>query len=271
MTLRKFSQRKPVFCYFLLTFFLSWGAAFALVAGKIFYHHPLSQMDGLLMFPLMILGPFVSSLVLNASTGGRQAIRKLFAGMNPRRIPGAWLTVLLIPPLTIFLVLLALSKIVSPEYSPGHFWMGFTFGILAGILEEIGWMGFAYPNMVRRLKALPAGILLGILWSLWHLPVINFLGSASPHGQYWMTYFLSFAAVMTAMRVIIAWIYQNTKSLLLCQLMHICSTGFLVAFSPSPIAAAQEPIWYFVYAAVLWILVAFLASRYGTNLDQKSV
>jgi len=257
--------------YFLMTFLISWGAAFAMVAKKLLSGLPLSQMDGILMFPLMILGPAVSSLVLNGLTGGRKAVWEVFASMNPKRVRTRWYAVLLIPPLTILSVLLILSKTLSAEYHPGHFWIGFSFGILAGILEEIGWMGFAFPNLLRRRAAWPSGIILGLIWGLWHLPVINFLGSAIPHGKDWLTFFLSFVAVMTAVRVIIAWIYQNTNSLLLCQLMHICSTGFLVVFSPSPMTTAHEPLWYFAYAIVLWGIVALLVSRYGKNLDRRSI
>ena len=45
---------------------------------------------------------------------------------------------------------------------------------------------------------------------------------------------------MTAMRVLIAWIYTNTKSLLMAQLMHVSSTGSLVVFSAARVTAAQE-------------------------------
>jgi hypothetical protein len=45
---------------------------------------------------------------------------------------------------------------------------------------------------------------------------------------------------MTAMRVLISWLYINTKSVLIAQLMHIGSTGSLVIFSPPAVSASQE-------------------------------
>ena len=60
---------------------------------------------------------------------------------------------------------------------------------------------------------------------LWHLPVIDFLGTATPHARYLIAYFLAFTGAMTAMRVLIAWAYTNTKSVPLAQLMHASSTG----------------------------------------------
>lgn len=271
MPLRIVVQKKPVLSYFILTFLISWVGAFALVARKLVLGEPISKLDGILMFPIMILGPPLASLILNYLNGAKKAVRDIFVRMHPGRIRRTWLMALLIPPAVILLVLLILSKTISPAYRPGSFWPGFSFGIVAGILEEMGWMGFAFPNLIRNRTALSGGIILGLIWSIWHLPVINFLGSASPHGEDWLVYFLSFTTVMTAIRVLIAWIYQNTESLLLCQLAHISSTGFLVVFSPSPITPAQEPVWYFAYAFVLWMIVAWIVYRFGKNLKRKKV
>ena len=52
---------------------------------------------------------------------------------------------------------------------------------------------------------------MGLLWASWHLPVINYLGSATPHGAYWYALFLAFTVAMIAMRVLICWIYVNTN------------------------------------------------------------
>jgi len=64
---------------------------------------------------------------------------------------------------------------------------------------------------------------------------------------------------MTAMRVLIAWLYSNTNSLLSTQLMHACSTESLVIFSPPRVSAAQEVFWYAAYAAGLWLVIALSA------------
>ena len=66
---------------------------------------------------------------------------------------------------------------------------------------------------------------------------------------------------MTAMRVLIAWLYANTTSLFLCQLMHVFSTGSLVIFSPPSVSGAQEAFWYAAYAVALWLIVLLLARR----------
>jgi membrane protease YdiL (CAAX protease family) len=264
-----FAQRYPVFTYFALTFAISWSGAFLVVAPRLLRHEPVPKIDGILMFPVMLLGPSLSGIFLTRIVDGKSGLRDLFSRMRLFQFPVQWLMPLLIPPALILTVLLGLKTFVSPSFAPNFFLMGLLFGVPAGLFEEIGWTGYAFPKMRRNLGALPASVLLGLLWSLWHLPVIDYLGTATPHGAYWARYFLAFTAAMTAMRVLISWLYVNTKSVMLAQLMHIASTGSLVIFSPPRATAAQETGWYMAYAAALWVLVMVVAARSGLTLGQE--
>jgi uncharacterized protein len=177
---------------------------------------------------------------------GKSGLRVLCFQMFRAWVPLRWYMALLLPPSLVLAVLLFLERFVSPVYAPNHFFTGILFGIPAGFLEEIGWTGYAIPKMRSQSNGLAPSILLGLLWSLWHLPVINYLGTATPHGDYWLPFFLAFSLAMTAMRVLIAWVYANTKSVLLTQLMHVSSTSSLVLFGAARVTAAQEAMWYAV-------------------------
>jgi len=259
--------RHPVVAYFLATFTISWSGAFCVAAPYILRHQTIPKLAGILMFPVMLLGPSLSSLTLTRLTDGPAGLRDLFARMRRFRFPARWYTTLLIPPAAIFATLLLLRTFLSPVFTPGFFLVGTFFGIPAGFFEEIGWSGFAFPRMSRTMNPLSAGLLLGLLWGLWHLPVIDFLGAASPHRRYLVPYFFAFIAAMSAMRVLIGWAYTNTGSVLLCQLLHISSTGALVVFSPPRVSSAQEAFWYFSYAILLWIFVAIVAASWRRGLS----
>ena len=218
------------------------------------------------MFPVMLLGPSLAGIMLTRIVDGRSGLRGLFSRMFRISLPPRWYAALLIPPVLILITLFGLKTFVSAVYVPNRFFMGVLFGVPAGLFEEIGCMGYAFPKMSSCRSALASGIWLGLLWSLWHLPAINYLGTATPHGAYWFPFFLAFTIAMTAMRVLITWVYVNTKSVLLTQLLHTSSTGALVVLSPSHATAAQEALWYAAYGMVLWALVAIIVGRYGREL-----
>jgi len=251
----RFIRKHPALLYFLLTFAISWTAAFLIAAPKFLQGAELPKVTGALLFPAMLLGPSFSGIFLTRWLDSRQGLQSLFARMRGFRFLLRWYIALLIPPAMVLAVLLCLKTFVSPVYAPNHFWVGVTFGILAGFLEEIGWMGFAYPKLRQRFAVLPAAAMLGLCWGLWHAPVINSLGAASPHGKALPAFFAAFVAAMAAIRVLIAWFYERTQSVALAQLIHISSTGSLVVFSPPAVSPLQEAIWYALYAAALWFLV----------------
>ena len=212
--------RHPVAIYFVLTYAISWIGALLIAAPRLIKGGPVPKSSGLLMFPVMLLGPSIAGLLLTWMTDGRGGIEDLFCRMQRFRFPARWYAALLIPTCLILIVLLCLKTFVSPIFAPNRFFIGILFGIPAGFIEEIGWTGYAFPKMHRTHNALGAGILLGLLWGIWHLPVVDYLGTATPHAKYWFPYFLTSIAAMTAMRVLIAWLYVNTKSVLLTQLMQ---------------------------------------------------
>ena len=260
-----FVARRPVAVYFLVTFAVSWSGALLVAAPHLLRGEPLPTMTGIVMFPAMLIGPSLSGILLTRMIDGPSGLGALFSRMSLARIGLRWYPALLLPPIVILTLLLVLAAFVSPAYSPNRFFMGILFGIPAGILEEIGWTGFAFPKMRSPENGLTPAILLGLVWSLWHLPVINFLGAVVPHGAYWLPFFLAFATAMTAMRVLIAWMYSNTKSVALAQLMHISSTGSLVILSPR-VTAGQEAAWYALYGIALWACVSTVATVVGKRL-----
>jgi membrane protease YdiL (CAAX protease family) len=255
--------RHPVFAYFALTFAISWAGALAVAARYLIQREPLPAMAGILMFPVMLLGPSIAGITLTKVVDGKTGLREFFSRLLLVRFPVYWYTALLIPPVLVSAVLIVLARFLSPLYAPNYFFTGVFFAVPAGVLEEIGWTGYALPKMLSKSDAMPASVVLGLLWAMWHLPVINYLGSATPHGSYWFQFFFAFAFAMTAIRVLIVWLYANTKSVLLAQLFHISSTGSLIVFGPSRVSTAQEPYWYAIYGGALWVLIAVVGHNFG--------
>lgn len=249
--IRAFIQQHPVITYFIMTYAISWIGALLVVAPTLMQGKGITQIDGLLMFPVLLIGPSLTGIILTGIIDGKSGLRELFSRMGRWHVKARWYMALLLPPVLILIVLFSLGALLSPAFTPHFYALGILYGLVPGFLEEIGWTGFAFPKMQLSRSAFSASLLLGGLWGLWHLPVIDFLGAAYPHGMYWLPYFLTFIAVLMAMRVFIVWVYSHTKSVLLAQLIHTSSTACLVVLSPPFVSPAQEVLWYAVYATVL--------------------
>lgn len=204
---------------------------------------------------------------MTLSVSGAAGLRTLGKRLGCWRL-GHWYAVLLIPPVLVYGILVCLQHLVSSAFTPNLFLMGVLFGVPAGYLEEIGWSGFAFDKLRERRSALRSAVVLGIVWATWHLPVVDFLGAAHPHGSYWLPFFLAFGTAMAAMRVLISWVYVNTGSVLATQLLHIASTGALVVFSAPGVDPGQETTWYGLYALALWLVVAVVVRIYGPTLER---
>ena len=116
-----------------------------------------------------------------------------------------------------------------------------------------------------KMSALTAALLLGVLHVIWHL-LADYVGAIDARGAYWLPRFVGFCLAMIAMRIILVWVYENTKSLLMAQLMHASSTGFLAILVPLTISPANDTIFHFVYALLLWIVAAIIIIRFGSRM-----
>jgi membrane protease YdiL (CAAX protease family) len=260
MKIKAFLKKNLVLSYFVLAFLISWGGSLLGGGASFMRGEKLEPIDVLPMGVAMLLGPFISGIVMTYIDTGRNGVKDLFAGMKIWKGKIIWYGAALDFPILILLVLLPLSTLVTKELSPTFFPIGIILGTFAGLMEETGWMGFAYPRMRSKHGVLRAAIILGILHAVWHI-LADFLGNFNNYGAVWLPYFASFSLFVIALRVVIVYVYEKTDSLFLAQLMHASSSGFLAALVPMGISGHSWFIFYAVYAAVLSIIAAVQVIR----------
>ncbi len=128
--------------------------------------------------------------------------------------------------------------------------------------EEIGWRGFALPRMAERLGYAWSGILIGLIWALWHLPLF-FVREADTYGQPFFVFLLQ----VTALSVAITWLFARTGgSLLLPMLLHAAvnnSKDIVPSATPGAMntfgLSASPVAWLTVL--VFWICAACFLAR----------
>ena len=88
-------------------------------------------------------------------------------------------------------------------------------GFIAAMGEELGWSGYAIDRLQHRWHALPASIILGCMWSLYHYPVLLQLNRSISWMAWWTLY-------SVAARVIMVWIFnRDGKSVFSMALFHM--------------------------------------------------
>ena len=80
----------------------------------------------------------------------------------------------------------------------------FAIFLIAAVGEEIGWSGYAIDPMQARWSALSASVMLGVFWAAWHIIAMVQTGQSTP----WIAWG---CLDMVATRVIMVWIYNNTR------------------------------------------------------------
>jgi membrane protease YdiL (CAAX protease family) len=262
MTSASIWRRHPVFAYLALVYALIWGGILIVMGASGFNLKELKPLDTASIFMAMLLGPCVGGLVMLAGLDGRAGLRKLASSLIRWRVCPIWCAVAI---LTIQTLLLAvywpLGAMLDPAYAPGMRWQLFAVGLVAGTFEEIGWTGFATPQLLARHRVFMAGFGLVLAWALWHVRVdfrqnFSTLGIACP---------LEFAvfnfAALTADRVLMTWLYANTHSLLLAVPMHACNMCWLPVLCPAT-SFQQGLLWQAALAFALWLIVAVFMTRF---------
>lgn len=274
MNLSSFIKRHPVVSYFVLAYAIAWGGILTVASAKGFRADKFEILDVMLMFLAMLVGPSLTSLILTAVVDGKNGLRSLWARMTLWRVGAHWYAMTLLFPILIMAVLVTLNALFSPIFAPSFTAIGIVIGLFAGFFEEIGWTGFALPKLDLRHSPMIAGLTLGVLWGLWHI-LAEYFGNSTAMGPLWLPYFLfGFVAAMTATRILITWVYNQTGSILLAQLMHASSTGFLAALgisANSPMGPSGYALAFIVYAVALWVLVAISGTLYRNRLARQTI
>ena len=272
-TMKNFVKNHALMIYFILALIISWGAIY-LFAGP--DGIPAQPDQAVLLGMAMLLGPATASLLLTGLISGREGYRKLLSRLLRWRVSTRWYVVaLLTAPLSTAAVLLVLS-FFSPAFVPTLYTSGdvialiltgIVAGLMVGFFEELGWTGFAIPQMRHRFSILATGLIVGLLWGAWHFLLFwenDSFAAALPLALLLARLF----SWLPAYRILMVRVFDNTESLLVVILMHMSLVATLTIIDPV-LTGAELLVFILVRAIVLWIIVSAVTVA-GRRLLNKS-
>jgi membrane protease YdiL (CAAX protease family) len=102
---------------------------------------------------------------------------------------------------------------------------------LAALGEELGWRGLLVPELSRRMGYTKVALVSGVIWLLWHLPLM-FFSSYHGTGPLWLS-LVYFTVLILASSFVHAWMRLVSGSVWVSALLHGSSNYFIQAFYPT--------------------------------------
>ena len=218
---------------------------------------------------LMLIGliaPAVVSTVIILASGSdqlKQDLKNKIIGFYKVK----WLNVLLA--ILVFAAVVVCSILLSTVFGQSlnqfSFTKDFSFtgvGIgsalitvtLASIIEEVGWKGYCEDSIGNYMNWFWESMIFGILWSLWHLPLIFIQGTYQAGLMVNPLYVVNFFISGIPLGFIITWVYLvSDRSILACMIFHLVVNFMQEKIAMTPETKCVETIVVILAAAIIVI------------------
>jgi len=273
--LQGFPVGRPI-PFFLLAFVISWVPLLASAAHALGW----SPIEVPLAWLVVAgCGPALAAVILVARQAGWDAVKELLGRLLHWRVGLAWYVVVLVSPIAFLLVGITIHvalggqapNLADPpllrEVAQGAaplLFLAIVF-VQQGLVligEEVGWRGYALPALQARYSALVASLILGLVWGLWHLPLILTPQARSGVAEVPVLLFL---LDIVASSVFYAWVYNNTRgSLFAVTLLHTV-TNTAVVFLPVTSIAETDVRPFLAVIIARWVVVGLIVADAGRH------
>ena len=264
-----FTRNHPLIAFFALAFALAW----AILIPSVLASYGLMNLPGpTLLLLVMGYGPTIAAVLVSGALGGWAEIRALLTRLLIWRVGWGWWAVTLFLNGGIILASLGLYGLLGnavppfPPLGPGLLLEIVVMFVLVALLngEEIGWRGFALPRLQARYGVPATVIVLGVMETVFHLPIFFNNGPSEAGGQNG-TPFLAFLASSVPAVFLFVWLYDHTRgSLLIATLFH-ASMNAWSNILPFPATSASF-FWLLALAQLVTVAVVLVVG--GTRWMQ---
>lgn len=233
----------PLTVYLLVTFGSSWLIWLPLLISE--YLRLSLSVPSVVFITLGSFAPSIVALFIIWRYAGGTELRQLLSRALVWRISPAWYVLAIVGPAMVMLLAMGGHILLGgtvPDYVPfGVRWLivavNFVLVFLIGgpLGEEFGWRGVVLPALEARFSPPWDSLILGIIWTVWHLPLFFISASAQHSLPFWL-----FALLTMPLCILITWVYHcSGDSLLLVMLFHAAVNTWSGALKIGPEAAGS--------------------------------
>jgi membrane protease YdiL (CAAX protease family) len=246
--------------FFVLAYAISWAVLLPLaILGEA------AASFALIFVAVSAFGPALSAWIVTRIVEGRPGVRRWLSRIFRWRVHVGWYLVALLLPFLLVVAGYALYLVLGG--SPVQDWqppspvvfvatLSFIF-LLGGGQEEPGWRGFALPRLQARYNALVSSLILGLIWTFWHIPNF-FLPGTTQSELPWLWYVLLGPAVT----IILTWIFNNTRGSVLPAMLFHAAVNTTPGLLPLDARGGLLSMRVAVLVAA-WLMVAVLIVLFG--------
>ena len=280
-SLTRLAQHSPLATFFAIACAGTWVVLLPLVLAGNGLLPPSAVPPGL-AFLLTVLGPFagptLAAFALTAALDGRAGVRTLLGRYVQWRFGAVWyLAAVAGPPALLMAAVAAVygAGALPPPEQGLQLALAFAVTlavnlVLGGILaEEPGWRGFALPRLQARYGTLVGSVVLGALWSGWHLPLLLIPGNTT-----WTGSFALYALLGIAFSVIHTWVSNGARSSLFAvMLLHAAINTSARLILPSVPGMSRDQgnlLLVAAYGAAALLVVALTRGRLGAAPAERA-
>lgn len=256
-------KTKALVPFLALSFGLTWGIAALLILFPDQVSAIFGEID--LSNPLVILAvysPGFAGLFLVLWNCGLKGLGSFLSRLTLWRAPLGWWGFLVLGIPAVVYTGAAIKGTLSDPFPFSSLAMllpALLHSLFLGPIEEFGWRGLALPLLQRKLSPFWAGLLLGLIWALWHVP--SFLISGMPQTA-WAAgpYFLGIIAISIVMT---PFFNASKGSLMLAVLYH-----FQLMNPIFPDAQPYDNLMFIAVAVIVVVLNRKTMFKKGTDVTE---
>lgn len=232
---------------------IAFGMTWGITGLMYFYPEQVKSLFGEIsmtnpLFVLAVYAPAIAGFFLVFRHGGIEGLRKFLSRLLLWRVSPIWYAFILIVIPILFFSGAAVKGTFFEQpiaFTFSSLFFAFATTLVIGPIEEFGWRGVALPLLQQKFVPFWSGLILGIIWGLWHLPA--FVIGGTPQSSWSFAPF--FIAAVAISLIVTPMFNASGGSILLPALFH-----FQLNNPIFPDAHPYDTI-FFVVAAIIVVLL----------------